>query len=89
MYRAFNASLPDEEKERYSKHPPILVIGGSYLNAKQRMKEYSRYFTVVVIDEYMTSQTCPNCLKRNKEVVKGEHRLRVCIEGCLFQARQF
>ena len=46
---------PDEEKEGYSK--PILVIGGSYLNAKERIKEYSRYFSVVVIDEYMT-RTC-------------------------------
>ena len=33
MFRAYCASLPDEEKERYSKHPPILVMGGSYLMA--------------------------------------------------------
>ena len=80
MFRAFCASLPDEERCSYSQFPPILVVGGNY--AKERIKEFSKHFTVVVIDEYMTSQTCHSCL--NEEVVKGKHRMRVCKKGiCL------
>jgi hypothetical protein len=84
IFRAFVGSLSEGDREKYSQRPPIIVMGKNH--GTSRMKYLSQFFTVVGIDEYMTSQTCPCCLRKNKEVT-GNLRLRECAGECKFQRK--
>jgi hypothetical protein len=85
-YRAFVGSLPEDEQKKCRENPPIIVWGNSYKGGWARKKFLAQFFTVVAVDEYMTSQTCPSCLKKNTQV-PGNLRLRDCVHGCKFKEK--
>lgn len=77
-----------DENQNAAMKTPIVFYGEGFqysgkVSAWQYFRDYlARYFPVFIVSEYMTSQTCPHCLGKSKQVSSKSSRLYTCINSC-------